>query len=468
MSIQSMAKQDSTDKQLVREYKDYCLKNLRSAYIDHETKLVKSDMRSKGFNMDILVVSAKQYSLCLDEFEEEAQSILTPDGTGLPRLRQYLFSLPSQTNYRMLHHHVFETLPDIVTQVQRIHEKFDEDEGYAQMRSDLSEELPNTREFLKNLAQSLPVNHPVKPMDLTNVNCSIIQCLTKFVRNLAHPIVRHRSLVKMLMENGIPVNGVARGRNLNDEILRTMLLPITKWYEEMRERTKDIAMHLHASVENVLKHLNAHVENLSCDPELKGRASDALDTTSRRIDIAYGDLAALLQKTLRKNYLLFTTEVNIKCPIALAMKPIYHSVLAVRGGKGAHRRHLQHLNQYLVQPFWPSEPFPDIMATKISDAQRASWQQCCEDYVSEAMTLLENFARIVDELLEVEEYTTSEFCQVREELFALLPGFERKLALVQKQFPGTETLHVSASKKRKHDDERLAIEPLLSVPSSAK
>ncbi|KAF2629019.1 hypothetical protein BU25DRAFT_457274 [Macroventuria anomochaeta] len=151
--------------------------------------------------------------------------------------------------------------------------------------------------------------------------------------------------------------------------------------------------------------------------------------------MAYEKFVALLESTLRDNCLLFITEVNIKCSIALEMKRIYHSVLDVPGGDSAYRQHLKHLDKCLTNPTWRSEKFPDI--------------QCCKGHVSEVMTLLNEFDRIVEERLVTEEHTPSQHRQVRDQMTTLLPEFERKLDLVEKRFP-------VGSKKRKDDNDDLA------------
>ena len=88
-------------------------------------------MQAKG--VEVLSVSVRQYALCIDPLQDE-ESNISPEATGIPALRRYLFRLPAQTNYRALHHQVFETLPDLVVQIKRILEKYSNDEDYARMR----------------------------------------------------------------------------------------------------------------------------------------------------------------------------------------------------------------------------------------------------------------------------------------------------------------------------------------------
>lgn len=201
--LDATSKQGVEDKNILDAYRDYLFKEARGAYIEREARIVSLSMEDKG--VDILSVSAREYSLCTDvaELAEEdgERPSLTPEATGLPRLRRYLFHLPAQTNYRTLHYHVFETLPDIVTRVQRILEKFDGDEGYTQMRKYFAEQLPIIRSSIGTLAKRLPRERVLKPFDEGSSKSHIMTGLKGVVQALASPIVYYPTFTKMLKEN---------------------------------------------------------------------------------------------------------------------------------------------------------------------------------------------------------------------------------------------------------------------------
>jgi hypothetical protein len=186
-------------------------------------------MQDKG--VDILAVSASEYHLCLSTDyaeEDDEKPKLSPEATGIPRLRRYLFHLPAQTNFRTLHHHVFETLPDIATQIQRILEKFEDDDRYTEMREHLEKQLPVIRTCTEALAKSLPEERVEEPFADPGAELYICSRLTQFVQTLGSPLVYYPTFFKMLRENGIPTNGKGLGRNLNNDILSTMIDFINK------------------------------------------------------------------------------------------------------------------------------------------------------------------------------------------------------------------------------------------------
>lgn len=75
------------------------------------------------------------------------------------------------------------------------------------------------------------------------------------------------------------------------------------------------------------------------------------------------------------------------------------------------------------------------------------------DYVSEVTRLLNEFDRILGELLKTEKYAPSEHRKTRERPAILLPSFGRKAGLVQKQLFGTGAPTESGSKLRKNNDD---------------
>lgn len=379
------------------------------------------------------------YAWTMDTVQDEELPKITPEATGIPALRRYLLSLPAQTNYRTLKRHVFDTLPEIAKQIDRILTKFDEDVIYAAMRKDLAEQLPELREALGNLSHDEPQSRVVRP--------------------LRHGIVYYSTLLKMLKENGIPVNGVALGRNLNEEILGAFRRFIDIWQQNTSNEIDRLGAALNAPVQNPLVRLQAHLNNNAIEPELRTRAVDAFTTATNRIRDAYDALKAALRTKLHEIHILFTTEVNTMCPIALAMKPIYLDALGQRGGVGVYKRIREQLSRRLLWGDGGLEGLPSIMADTIASAQQKVWEECCGMYVGEAMAQLEGFKRITDELLDTQGFCKAEHRSLRDGLRLMLPGFVRSLEEVKREFPNIETADNSAVVKRKRvDDDDSAIQ----------
>ena len=162
---------------------------------------------------------------------------------------------------------------------------------------------------------------------------TIIPNLIAVIQELAHPTVVYATFSKMLRENGIPVNGKALGRNLNEEVLTTMSSYI-----------ETLANQLESPLDVLQRNFKDCIGDFSGNPDLKQAAHDALDRTSRRLGIAYGKLSAALTSTLRENYLHFTTETNIEYLFAQELRSIFHDTLDQQNGKGAYARKRSYLS----------------------------------------------------------------------------------------------------------------------------
>lgn len=450
---ESLLRAGIEDKHLIKDYRGYALEIAGSAFIEREERDIDRKLRDKGVEVDILLVSARQYSLCLDGPYSQEPPIITAQATGIPRLRQFLLSMPARTNYETLQYHVYETLPDIYSQMQRILTKFVEDAVYAEMRKDLVVWLPTTENSLESSLELLISKSVVKPWDADKAETTIIANLEETVNAFVHPTPYYATFLKFIKENGIPVNGKGKGRNLNIEILDTMKQYIEQWYNQLTGHIAVLAGGLEVPVQIVLRQLRTHLDNLTGHPELKDRANDALETTWRRIGMAQDKLRTDLEARLRATYDNRTTEKHIKSPIALAMVPVYHSVLDVKGGTGAYRRHRNHLRECLCQPRPPMRRFPQIIATDIANAQKESWTQCGREYATEVMALLNRFRDITDELLDSQGYVKADHRECRDTLQTMLPAFEDSIRHVQKVCPRLEGAVDATSNKRKRADE---------------
>jgi hypothetical protein len=447
----SLARRGNASISDVRAYKEYILREARRAFIEREAAIVEQQMQTK--HVEVLSVSAREYALCVDPLQDEEPKI-SPEATGIPALRRYLFTLPAQTNYRTLHHHVFETLPDLVVQIKRILDKFSNSEDYTRMRVLVIEQLAKLREMLESLATSLPREHVESPWTASDRHV-IIPKLTSIINDLAQPAVYYSTFEKMLRENGIPVNGKALGRNLNEEILATMSNYIETWNVKMMTQIETLAAKLESPLGILQKNVKDCIGEFSGNPDLKQAADDALDRTSRRLGMAYGKLSAALTSTLRENYLHFTTEINIECPFAQELKPVYQDTLQQQGGSGAYARKRNHLSQAITyKSSQTTATFVERMEAQIIKRQVDGWSRCCDDFVKEVIALLEEYERITRELLDDEAHTSPEFGQAQERLKAALPLFEQRLQLLQEQFSEAKMNphHGTPNTKRKRGD----------------
>jgi hypothetical protein len=449
----SMAEVANATASEIRAYEAYILKEARHALIEREGAIIGQGLHDK--RVEVLSVSALQYHL-FASFRPDDEPKISPEATGIPALRRYLFSLPAQSNYQTLHRHIFETFPDLVIETKRVLDKFSNDQDYSRMRELVLNQAALLPSVLRNLARSLPRKHVANPW-VANDKHNIIPKLTSVIHRLRNPDVPYQTFEKMLRENGIPTNGKGLGRNLNEDISAVLSRYIEAWNNGMKAHIQTLAAQLELPLRSLQRNVRDCIGDISGNLGLRQAADEALDSISRRLGIAYGELLAALKSTLRGTYLDFTTETNIHCPFALELKPIYQSTLHQGGGKGAYERKRKHLSESItLKRSGITGIFIERMKAKIIKRQVDKWSRCCDNFVSEAIALLREFERITQELLDDEIHKTPGFRRAQRQLRASLPLFEKRLQLLQEQFSeaGRNPHNSATNAKRRRDDTR--------------
>ncbi|KAF1927033.1 uncharacterized protein M421DRAFT_394930 [Didymella exigua CBS 183.55] len=428
---------------LINEYQDYVLQAPGAAYLKHEADNIERALREKGVQLRVLLKSARQYAM------------LSVEAAGISRLRQYLLGVPARMNYDNPEYHVHEMLPDIVSQILRILGKFKGDSMYEGMRRDLVAWLPRLEITLDDFADCKIPKSVIKSWGADKAEEGILRGIASIVKGFRYPSPFWTTFLKLLREKGMPVNGVAKGLNMNNEIMVIMEPFIRQWRNRINGQIGDLTTSLNAPVQFILAQLRAHIENLTRHAELKSNASAALETRARRIGLAQGKLRTGLESKLRATYVHYKTETNVYAPVALAMKPFCDTVLDICGGRGAYARHCKGLQESLCAPEYPMQKFSAVMATNIAETLKERWAQCCRDLVSEVMAQLKGFREAADGLLDSGKFVKTQHQRLRDELHELLFVFKTGPVRAQQACPWLEAPDTGVLGKRKGQDDLL-------------
>ncbi|KAI4693739.1 uncharacterized protein J4E84_002314 [Alternaria hordeiaustralica] len=482
-TIDGLYEEGDADDNVISDMLDELLREATIAYIKYETANVQRQMQPKGIK--VFSVSALAYTSSRSRIQKDTP-ILDDDTAGIYTLRHFLATLSAATNYRNFYDHVHETLPSFRRQAERPLEKHIEDKSYAKMRRDLKAQIQPLRNNLKNLADS-PLHSLVGKPWSQNEEQSIISGIQQLVQNSwVHPLIYYPGFAKMLAENGKPVSGKYKGYNMNYELLGTMKRFLDNWYNNLNASTVEFAMSLYRVLQKLLQETRSAITQSSAHPALKLRATEELALVERRVQAAYDMLLASLRVSLGETHLRFTTEIDIYCPIATAMKASYDLASdrnMVGAGPGIYNRQRQALqNSIIGNPTYgnygygpPGEALRPLLKNieeKLQTHQRDAWKTDCDAFVTSAVDLIEGFSNTAEQLLMNSSYVTEEHKQARGELRKLLNDFDMSLEDVQGRFIGGEEEHTEKKIKREEtEDEALvassALDPLVpSVPIS--
>lgn len=89
------------------------------------------------------------------------------------------------------------------------------------------------------------------------------------------------------------------------------------------------------------------------------------------------------------------------------------------------------------------EPLVNAISVQVKQHQCELWQAVGETFIAAVVGHFEEFAQALAELLENENYMLEAHKVIREHLRQELVGFSKDLALVKRQFDGSEVQHVT-------------------------
>jgi hypothetical protein len=156
----------------------------------------------------------------------------------------------------------------------------------------------------------------------------IIEGITALLmKTWSWPLVVYSSWNKVLRENGIPVAGVLFGRNLNEDISTQVSPLINDWANAMADQVEPLARNMYSPVQKLLADIQLDVCECTAVPELKAATTEALEDLLAAVEEAFNGLRNDLHYSLDQNHRYFTTEMDVECPVAQAMKPYYQRAL---------------------------------------------------------------------------------------------------------------------------------------------
>ena len=413
------------------------------AYVQRETRLVQEHMQDKGIK--IFSASATSFLEWKNPIRDK-DPYLDPETSGIPAIMRFFLGVPASTNLKNYNDHVTKVLPAWRKRAKRVLGKHTEDKVYANLRQDVAQQIPLLRGLLEEtLATQL---HEVIAIPWTEIEkLEIVEGIKKlFEKKWKDPDIPYNSWAKMLRENGIPINGVFLGHNLNEDVSGPVSQPLEDWTQRMTEIAEALGRSLNQPIQILLAAIQLQIHTCTAVPELMDATAEALQDVASSIESAHETLSTDLDNSLIENHLRFTTEMDVECPIAQAMKPSYKRALDpafVKSGKGIYKRQKTTLQDSMLNPkrhavrLKPDEriePLVDTLKVQIMSCQRDLWKKDCTAFITRVIEELEGFSQTMEELLMDAEFMNPEHQEARAKLENLLVYFDESLIEVQNNF----------------------------------
>jgi hypothetical protein len=192
----------------LQEYQDYLSKTAQCAFISQRATKLENEMRHKFRDYDphpirVFSVSSAMYIDWMKKRQPE-RPILTPEMTGIPKLRRFLLGIPAEQNFDCYIHHVSKKLPAFLEQVPRIADHEKKDDAYAIIRPrfmELVEELATKcrsalEDFQDNRIRRVWENEDSRELRLQGVRKVILSWASDVRWNTYNKVLREKGIVK--------------------------------------------------------------------------------------------------------------------------------------------------------------------------------------------------------------------------------------------------------------------------------
>ncbi|KAH7385419.1 hypothetical protein DE146DRAFT_204996 [Phaeosphaeria sp. MPI-PUGE-AT-0046c] len=408
--------EDHTEEQKYRRaYAQRLLKVARLAEICCEVKTIRETLEEIGINVPMIAVSARQYQLCKERNPDTAP-ILDIDATGIPALRQTLFRFPALNNLETLRNHVFLTLPALLENIRNLMVKFAEDDGHAEMRENLNRVIPTLQVSLTATLDPLVQSRILQPWDTNQQESSVLRSIEA---QLTFSNLHYQSFAKMLRENGRPCSGVALGYDLNQMIHRSVVDDLETWKKEMSPVGPKVCESLTKPFMDFIASMGQRLNQPSGDPRLKLAMRNAYSTMRKRMDQEYNTFETTVKRNLHDTHFKFWSATSLYDPIVEIMRPIYHDTLLEyhrQPGKGVYLRQKTHIRSLVLNPRLPDVPLPAKFADDLVKSLFESWKAAGTAFVANSTVRLQEFAEVMQNIVDTEFLETAEHQTVVERL----------------------------------------------------
>jgi hypothetical protein len=430
----------------VQQYRRYLIREAQMADGKRECDKIRGKMQRKGIR--VFAVSSARYFDWLDPSPLEDPPY-DPKGTGIPDIRSALLMLPAEASYKNLNHHVSETITDIEDKVSRSLMKFNYDIDVDGIRRNMIENLPGLSGHLGDLSVTTPNSLLSEPWS-ESTKRKIATGMEQQIKNYGtKDDATYQTFWLMLRNNGIAPNGKCANKNINDDLMQIYKREIRLWKFKARSKEEGFEQSLQSPVYDGLAELRRRLSAASSDPELKRRVNDALTKLTRRIRRLEQDLSEELEAASDLTYRRFTTEDDIKCPVAVEMRTAFARINLIRmNERPAHRKGIYDsqraaLIHTVTKDNDGMKPLVDAISVQVKQYQCKLWQAVGEVFTAAVVDHFEEFAQALAGLLENERYMLEAHKLIREHLRQELAGFSKDLALLKGQFNGLEVQHVT-------------------------
>lgn len=462
--------ENDTKKMLqIGRYKLY-LSRTKKAYMIQERKKdisVKLGAEFRGptqqESMEILYASTSDYMNWIksDKISFECQPALSPEETGVPTIRRFLFNLPASQNLRAYHKHINYAVPAFVDKLKRVVTESDRDAGFKTIADGFNAfRIPFLNAMVKQIQQTLPTYSKVSVGKIRKDSNAYKKDVDNQIKN-GWLTLKSAAFTRILKSRGTVPQGTSKARGLertvnwNAELAHVLRPGFQKWYATHSELLKlfkaALPMQLHRLHHETVKIINESAANLITVEKARNKWAPHRQRMQSKLTAMLDEMTAEQTRLRNRATLEDDRENNL---IASITDAIYDDVFATTPeykvtAPGKRQRYVtpvlkfrkHRLEKYLISP---NDHFVDRVIDTFQDQLDTNMRSIVDKHFAKLHAMFDDFSTLMHEYTPVDYVINPMGEKLRADLEQQIPYIEGLAKTLQNMLP-------SALKKEEGD-----------------
>ncbi|KAF2015535.1 hypothetical protein BU24DRAFT_480282 [Aaosphaeria arxii CBS 175.79] len=459
MRIEALDDGDDEQDRLLTNYSAYL--NLQRKAMKHAQRRASINLKFNGKFEDIIGtddvrifhISATEYLkwITRPKYPYAQQPELSPEDTGVPALRKYLFDLPAASNLRDWRYQVFNELDSFLEKIDRVVNEKDRSEGFKTLAADFAAYRTKFRAKMQKGIGSYLETSLENLMSDPIANSTFRDEINNLVQSqwLKYP---YGAFNRVLRDGGCVTKGMSQAQSLVDGVDWNKDLPdefttiLNFWRQGQREMNGELRAALthfyrqfHAETQHALQHANSDLTAISI---AKARWLSYKKKLLSSIELFIKELQSL-QSRLYKGVLMIDGRKNTLVPILTTplFAKIYRSLPATRPKSTPKKRlyvepKTRFQKKCLLNEFCnPVNHIFDQVMRSFQKSAKIRFDSIFEGNIQFADAILANFQQKLQDLVPVPYEVTHRGQSIRDSLQDMLPDLRTKAAALQGMVP---------------------------------
>ncbi|KAF2819433.1 hypothetical protein CC86DRAFT_432039 [Ophiobolus disseminans] len=236
----------------INRYKQYLQRYLKAQMIGDRATDISNKLGAtlQGFSSDgaveIIHTSTADYMVWIksDKISFNNQPALSPEETGVPIIRRFLYNLPASQNYRDYTNHIDMTVPAFVDKLKRVVSHSDRDAGFRTIADDFDDLRSRfIREMILSLKNAYQSYLKISVNKIKRDTNAYKEAVKTRIQKHWLPL-RSPAFTRLLKSRGTVPQGTSKARGLENTVnwnaeLASIVRPgFQKWYASHTENMK--------------------------------------------------------------------------------------------------------------------------------------------------------------------------------------------------------------------------------------